>query len=275
MNPFLDLYKDYSNSELLKITERPNDYQPMAVEAAKAILQSRNLSGNEMLDALEQIEDTAVKKSKAEVLIDQSVDTYQSSGRKLVQELKAMFSSIDRESADYKTVRIILVATGLLFLPKVAEVIGFLPYLYEYWSGPIIETALTGLLNVFFIITTLVFLWYRKKVGWIMLALLLLSYGITPIYDIIQNHYEESVSTFLPKRYYGLNLIVIKSLSILFLYAVLLYFICKQRVRAVFKVSNISMVITLALMLTLQGFMLNDHLERIKQTYANTDRANL
>lgn len=45
---FTDRYKNYSNSELLKIIDNPNNFQPLAVETAKAIFESRQLSDEDI-----------------------------------------------------------------------------------------------------------------------------------------------------------------------------------------------------------------------------------
>ena len=45
---FYQLYKDYSNIELLKIVKRPTEYQPTAVAVATQILNERQLTTEEI-----------------------------------------------------------------------------------------------------------------------------------------------------------------------------------------------------------------------------------
>src|SRR5689334_23281989 len=50
---FYPLYKNYTTLELLKITERPDDYQPEAVATAMKVLDEREVT-NEDFAALDQ-----------------------------------------------------------------------------------------------------------------------------------------------------------------------------------------------------------------------------
>jgi hypothetical protein len=45
---FYDQYKNYSNVELLKICKQPANFQAAAIDAAKEILKSRNVSEEEL-----------------------------------------------------------------------------------------------------------------------------------------------------------------------------------------------------------------------------------
>ncbi len=48
---FYNLYKDYSTTDLLKIINRPDDYQPAAIDAATRILQERQVSEADIQEA--------------------------------------------------------------------------------------------------------------------------------------------------------------------------------------------------------------------------------
>ena len=43
MNPYTELYKSLSNSDLLRIINNPDDYKPLATETAKVNLLQGNL----------------------------------------------------------------------------------------------------------------------------------------------------------------------------------------------------------------------------------------
>ena len=59
---FIEKYKSYSNFELLKITQKPDDYQEKAVDAANEILKDRGISE----DDLREIEDYYFKEKQSE-----------------------------------------------------------------------------------------------------------------------------------------------------------------------------------------------------------------
>jgi hypothetical protein len=68
---FTDLYKDYATIELLKIVQRPGDYQPEAVDAARKILENRQVDGAERQEAekfLEELE--SQERNKKETIRD-------------------------------------------------------------------------------------------------------------------------------------------------------------------------------------------------------------
>lgn len=50
-NPFAEYYKTITDSALLAILDNPQDYQASAIEAAKAELESRQLSESAILEA--------------------------------------------------------------------------------------------------------------------------------------------------------------------------------------------------------------------------------
>ena len=56
MNDFTEKFKTYSNTDLLKIIESPDDYQPLAVETAKIIFSSRQLSEEDIENAKADLE---------------------------------------------------------------------------------------------------------------------------------------------------------------------------------------------------------------------------
>ena len=54
MNPFSDIYKALSPTELIKIIDNPDNYQPLAVEAASSELTSRQLSDEEIEEMIRE-----------------------------------------------------------------------------------------------------------------------------------------------------------------------------------------------------------------------------
>ena len=75
---FYQLYKDYSNTELLRIVKQPTEYQPAAVVVATQILNERQVTVEEMLLVDQQLHDidagAKAKKEKIDALKDQATD---------------------------------------------------------------------------------------------------------------------------------------------------------------------------------------------------------
>ncbi len=70
MPDFTERFRQYSNSDLLKIIDSPDDYEPSAVETAKTLLASHQLSDHAMaiakaeLAVLNQAKDAKDQKKK-------------------------------------------------------------------------------------------------------------------------------------------------------------------------------------------------------------------
>ena len=75
---FYQLYKDYSNTELLKIVKRPTEYQAAAVAVATQILNERQVTIEEIQLVEQQFQDndnaTKVKKEKIDALKGKAID---------------------------------------------------------------------------------------------------------------------------------------------------------------------------------------------------------
>ena len=55
---FLNTYQTYTNTELLRIIANAHDYQPLAVQAARMVIDSRQLSEEELQSAKEALNDS-------------------------------------------------------------------------------------------------------------------------------------------------------------------------------------------------------------------------
>jgi len=78
---FYQLYKDYTNTELLKIVKRPAEYQPAAVAVATQILNERQVTTDEIqfVDQyfLDIDNNTKVKKEKIDTLKGRATDFFE------------------------------------------------------------------------------------------------------------------------------------------------------------------------------------------------------
>ena len=61
MTDFTEKFKTYSNTELLKIIDNPDLYQPLAVETANSIIASRQLTDQEFANAKAELETSNIK----------------------------------------------------------------------------------------------------------------------------------------------------------------------------------------------------------------------
>jgi hypothetical protein len=78
---FYQLYRDYSNTDLLKIVKRPGDYQTSAIAAATQILNERQVTSEEIQfidNYFHDIESsTRIKKEKVEAIKTKAADFFE------------------------------------------------------------------------------------------------------------------------------------------------------------------------------------------------------
>jgi hypothetical protein len=65
MSDFAERFRNHSNSHLLKIVESKGEYQPEAIEAAKNVLESRQLTEQEMQTAKAEIANEQLEKKES------------------------------------------------------------------------------------------------------------------------------------------------------------------------------------------------------------------
>jgi len=178
MNPYTERYKTLTNAELLRITENRGDYQHDAVEAALHEIDQRNLSPNEMTDARVELE--------AEL---QQKNLQQEKRAETERKMKSVLTSvIDAVNPIQKTaptaerlIRMITIVFGLVALARWYNQFGFVVYLFtdtsEGWDSSIVEY----LFPLFLLPPATILFGFRKKSGWILLAVFLTYSAINTI----------------------------------------------------------------------------------------------
>lgn len=267
-NPFIPIYKDYSNVDLLKIIEQAGDYQAAAVEAAKTVLAERKLSGAEMLDALVEIEDTVKPKSKIELLLNKdsspgSIESL-SIGERLYAQQRLYTEQFRQLTQADKIARIISFITIVLF---VWDTRGFLSF---FFVKPVFIRYYLELLSANFFLTTFIFttiylLWTRRRLGWIMLVCLLIHYSEHSLMAMISNHYTEKASNTLPLRYYGFSPVGINSGIRILLSATFLFYIIKNRIRHIYNINSAISILVLGLLTGIYSYLVYTNTDKLKK----------
>jgi hypothetical protein len=196
-NPFAHKMELLSDSELLKVLELKDDYQPLAVEAAEAELEKRNLT-SEQRDNAKAILDLEKEKAKGKKeKADQIRNKY--------YEVLDFINPISPKNLDTK---IKIIAVGLA--------IPFLMVIYEYRF--LFEAITHGELGPFVLISIIIFaiiglgiirFWKIHKSGWMVLSfnltftlLGLIFNAITEIRWTYEIDYESGLSGLLAEQLY-------------------------------------------------------------------------
>jgi hypothetical protein len=183
-NDFSRLYKTWPNARLLEIIDNPQQFQPIAVEAAQRELESRQLSD-------EQLDDERTLHAERQQAFE--IETRRT--MVVTDKLKAFALSIinilnpvSNEDAVEKKRKLISLFLGTLFLYHLYASFGLIELVVE---GGLAVLDFGGAYYLIFFFTALsaaVLLWDKKKIGWIlatfyfaysaMISILLFRYSI-------------------------------------------------------------------------------------------------
>lgn len=167
---FTKTFKDYSNTDLLKIIHNPNEYQSQAVDTAKTIFASRELSEEELevakAELLIQQEDKEVK--------GQKINNIENKMKNIGASLLNNVNPIQTETVTAeKLIKIISIVFCGLFIFKFYKEFGMISFMFTD-SGAKWDFSMILYFLPFVIIPIATFLFFkRKKIGWTLLAVFL------------------------------------------------------------------------------------------------------
>lgn len=155
---FYDLYRVYSNVELLRIISRADEYQPEAVNAASLILKDRDVTDEDLAEAEQFFAD---KKAKAEI-----IEAYKSKAKDFLQPI--IQPTADVKPSKWLNILLLLVALDYLWVlyHAVRDVVLYLRCDHCEFDLFFFLFSLLGIVYVPFIFFLLL---KRKRWGWILL----------------------------------------------------------------------------------------------------------
>jgi len=175
-------FNTYSNADLLRIIESCDDYQPRAVEIAKAILASRQLSEKEIQIAKEELDvqkRQQEEKSNSKWNLEKEI---KNKGALILNNL----NPIQMQAPDTaKTINIISLVFCLISLYEFYKQSEIIRYIYNY-SFPNRDFDMVLYFLPIFVLPVITILFYkRKKSGWILLAIYLAFSALSSIWLFI------------------------------------------------------------------------------------------
>lgn len=251
---FQSLYKTWSNDKLLDVLDKPQEYKPIAVEAAKQELERRQLNATEMEEA--RLTQVARKSMEEEV-----PQRYQ----KVKEQIKGIGSKvIDTNLIEPDENPIVDKVIFRLCLLLVTEFLlqwyigyDFIIYLFQY------PTQELDFNNWMFLYSTLLppiaafLLWKRNWWGWNLTMFYFVDFAVSLLPTIVVSiAYPDSVSG-------PLDLIFPKTSPIVYSFLMLLHAgaawtLCKTEVKAVYGVSTKTIYFVVAL--SVFFFLLTDRI---------------
>lgn len=167
MNNFTARFNKHSNSHLLKIIESKGEYQPEAIVAAKKILESRQLTEEEIGIAKVEL---ANEKEEREAIIQKRIN--------ITNELKDFGTSVvdtinpvqETPPTVNKTILITSIVFGVISIYRIVNESGFLKFMFTNSNATWDLGMMFYFLPLLWIPSATVLFYMRKKAGWILLT---------------------------------------------------------------------------------------------------------
>jgi len=238
MNQFTERYKTLSNSELLKIIDNPNDYQPLAVETAEAELAGRQLSDEELESAKAEIDlelqEKAVKKEKMQAFENKVKDV----GTSLIDAVHPIQQSTPSTS---RIINFLSAALAIMFLLTLFKEFGMITFMLFDKTSRWDATMLWYFVQLIFVPVLTLLFWLRKKAGWILLWIyccVSIVNGLALLFFTLKHPYLFSTTDgFFP------TISEASFLWTIIFFGGCLWFIGKQYVREVYRINNRTMLL--------------------------------
>jgi hypothetical protein len=244
-NEFSDYYKTISNVELLDIIENSENYQPLAIEAAKVEFSNRQLSKREISEAKDLLIEVQLQQQGKKEKMEAIEGKIKRVGFNFFEMLNPIKIS---PPTPEKLIKLVSFIYGGIFLYKLINDFKSIPgYIEDLPRFPFESIFYLG--PIVILIFAIINFWKRNIIGWILLA----SFIIFSIGEIFWALYESlkfkspnliRLYNFVPKPAVGIYIA-----QLIFLFGTL-YVICKSNIREVFKVQRKRMINTIAVCVT-------------------------
>lgn len=240
-NPFVQRYKKTDSSQLLHIIDSPNDYQPLAVEAAQFVLESRQLTVEQLSDAKEKQNLILQNKINQQQKVLDIENKFKLFTKKIADKINPIQYE---ESTTNKLINYISFYIGTLFLYQLYNEFGFLK---SYFTNEFNNSDFT----IFFYFLPFIFLpiggilfWLKKKIGWILVVMYFTYSLLSNILMVIKGIIFYSTDVHILDKVFPTTSLII--FFILFvIYSIIVWTLCKKDVRLIYNVDKRNMYISL------------------------------
>jgi hypothetical protein len=167
MNEFQERFKNFDNRKLLKIIEDAENYQSIAVEAAKLELSNRNVSDEEVQSIKGEFKDKQAEIDKRKG----QIRNVENKAKEIGTELFETVSPIQKEPQTIdRKINLIVIVFGILAAYQIFKEFDMIQFMFTdslaEWDFSMVLYFLPMI-----ILPIAVFLfWKRNKIGWILMG---------------------------------------------------------------------------------------------------------
>jgi hypothetical protein len=232
-NDFSEYYKTISDTELIGILDNSNDYQPLAVVAAKEEFSKRQLSEAEIQIARQPLIANQQQKDKEKEKVKAVETKFKEAGHTFIDVINPIQSGIPSTE---KTIRLIVIIFGGTFLYQfIKDFKANLTYVEDFPRFPF-ESIIYFVPQILLPVATIAF-WKRKTIGWRLLTIFLTFSAVGAMWLLFQSF------KWKPSGFVGLDNLYPRPspenyfIQLLF-FAGTIYVLCKSNIREVFSIDK-------------------------------------
>ena len=234
MTEFTERFKTYSNTELLKIIDNPDDYQPLAVEAANAILSSRQLTDEDFANARAEL-GTQRQEKKVQ---DKKKKDFENKVKDIGTSVLSAVNPIPAETPNPdRIIKIISIVLGVLFLFQLYKEFGMIIFMFTD-SEAQRETGMALYFLPLIIIPIAIILFFRRnKLGWTLLMIFLTYSAVSSVGMFILTLNTQPSGIPVLDKIFPQTSPEIHILAFLF-FSGILWRICKVEIREIYSIDK-------------------------------------
>ncbi|MNS29664.1 hypothetical protein D3C72_616720 [compost metagenome] len=228
MTDFTKRFATFSNSELLRIIDSPNDYQPLAIVAAQTIIASRQLSDDDIEIAKAELAALVQEKEAKTKNLENKVKNIGASVLAIVNPIQTETPSSD------KIIKIISIVFSGLFLFQLYKELGMISFMFTDSEAKWGSSMLLYFLPLLIVPIATVLFFKRKKLGWTLLAIFLTYSAVNSIglFILTLNREPSALDAIFPQ-----TSPIIQMLILLF-FGGTLWTICREHIREIYFVDK-------------------------------------
>lgn len=228
MDNYIDKFKTKTNSELMRIITRPNEYKPDALQIATEILESRNLTPKEIDDLKEEVH----KDLMAEELVQQRKVDFEDKVKVSMLSSFVLISPLEPNITN--TEKIVRIITILLILSFLYSIFNSISYFQEALSQEKLDEEFAITIFSLLLLPLAIMLFHqRKKMGWTFFSFLLAFLTPLSILNLIMAiRTQSSFDSYNPFPSPS------TSVSKIVLYGGLLSLLCLKGIRNIYSISK-------------------------------------
>lgn len=247
---FSEKFKTYSNANLLRVIENPDDYQPQAIETAKNIFADRQLSETEIKIAKDELEVERQEKLRKEQQIQAVEDKVKNIGKSVFDQINPIQK---KTPTPEKTIKIISILFGGLFLFQLYKEFGMLRFMFTDSYAEWDFSMVLYFLPLIIIPTATILFYMRKKTGWLILTIFLAYSAVSAIGQFFLTiKMKPSGISALDDIFPQVSPITY-ILSFLF-FGGIIWAISREKIRTIYSISKRTMILTISIVTLIVAF---------------------